>query len=193
MSRKSLFALILVALTMISAPVLAQEPVEETDQAPPAPEAVAAPADTMTFSLSRGTTGAEDELAFQEELAGIAAAGHFDFVYVPSVSRPGAEQGREAVGRGRTNNILRLILGLPMAEEQALEEARKGGSDTRDLEEAVARAVTPQLPPGLDFEALRARLDPASTVVLTCGSPGPMGDVRRVAEGRGMRVEREEW
>jgi len=133
------------------------------------------------------------ELAFQEELAGIAAAGHFDFVYVPSVSRPGDEQGREAVGRGRTNNILRLILGLPMAEERALEEARKGGGDTKDLEEAVAHAVSPQLPPGLDLETLRARFDPPSTVVLTCGSPGPMGDVRQVAESRGMRVEREEW
>lgn len=67
MSRKSLFALILVAVTMISVPVLAQEPVEETDQAPPTPEAVTAPADTVSFRLSRGATGAEDELAFQEE------------------------------------------------------------------------------------------------------------------------------
>jgi ferredoxin-NADP reductase len=133
------------------------------------------------------------ELAFHEDLAGIAAAGHFDFVYVPSVSRPGDEQGREAVGRGRTNNVLRLALGLPMAEARALEEARTHGEVTKDLEEAAARAVAPHLPPGIDLEALRARLDPATTVVLTCGSPGPMGDVRRVAEGRGMRVEREEW
>jgi len=133
------------------------------------------------------------ELAFHRELAGIAAASHFDFVYVPSVSRPGEEQGREAVGRGRANNVLRLALGLPMAEEEALEEARKGGGDTKGLEEAVARAVTPQLPPSVELETLRARLAPASTVVLTCGNPAPMADVRQVAQSRGMRVEREEW
>ena len=133
------------------------------------------------------------ELAFHRELAGIAAANHFDFVYVPSVSRPGEEQGREAVGRGRTNNVLRLALGLPMAEEAALEEARQSGGDTRDLEAAAARAVPPQLPPGVDLAALGARLEPASTVVLTCGNPAPMADVRQVAQSRGMRVEREEW
>ena len=133
------------------------------------------------------------ELAFHEELAGIAAARHLDFVYVPSVSRPGDEQGREAIGRGRANNVLRLALGLPMAERQALEQAREGRADTKELEEAVARAVSPQLPPGIDRGALGARLDPASTVVLTCGNPAAMGDVRQVAESRGMRVEREEW
>ena len=133
------------------------------------------------------------ELAFREELAGIATAGHLDFVYVPSVSRPGDEQGREEVGRGRANNVLRLALGLPMAEEAALEAARGNGEDTTDLEAAVRRAVAPQLPPGLEIPALRARIDPSSTVVLTCGNPAPMADVRQVAEERGMRVEREEW
>jgi ferredoxin-NADP reductase len=133
------------------------------------------------------------ELAFHEELSGVAAARRFDFVYVPSVSRPGEEQGLETVGRGRANNILRLALGLPMAEEQVLEEARAAGDDTRDLEAAVVRAVSPQLPPGIDLGALRARLDPPSTVVLTCGNPAAMADVGRVAEGLGMRLEREEW
>jgi ferredoxin-NADP reductase len=133
------------------------------------------------------------ELAFHEELAAIAAAGHFDFVYVPSVSRPGDEQGSGAFGRGRANNVLRLALGLPMAEEEALEEARRAGRDTETLEAALTRAVAPQLPATVDLAALRARVDPASTVVLTCGNPVAMEDIRRVAKGQGMRVEREEW
>lgn len=133
------------------------------------------------------------ELAFHSELAAVAAAGRFDFVYVPSVSRPGDEQGHEVVGRGRANNVLRLALGLPMAEEQALQEARKAGVDTGDLAAAVARAVTPQLPPGIDLAALRRRIDPGHTVVLTCGNPQGMQDVRQAAEGLGIRVEREEW
>jgi ferredoxin-NADP reductase len=133
------------------------------------------------------------ELAFHDELAAIARAGRFDFAYVPTVSRPGDEQEDPPVGTGRANNVLRMALGLPMAEEAALEEARQGGGDTTDLEAAVARAVTPQLPPQVDPKALRARIDPATTVVLTCGNPAPMADVRRVAESQGLRVEREEW
>ena len=133
------------------------------------------------------------DLAFHEELAGIAAAGRLDFVYVPSVSRPGDEQGHEVVGRGRANNVLRLALDLRMTEEQALEETRNAGADTADLEAVVARAVTPQLPVGVDLTALRRRIDPGSTVVLTCGNPQGMQDVREAAEGLGIRVEREEW
>jgi ferredoxin-NADP reductase len=133
------------------------------------------------------------ELAFHEELAAIAAAGHFDFVYLPTVSRPGDEQGREAIGRGRANNLLRLALGLPMAEEEALEEARTTGRDAEPLEEALTRAVAPQLPPGIELGALQRRLDPASTVALTCGNPQAMQDIRRTAESRGMRVEQEAW
>jgi ferredoxin-NADP reductase len=133
------------------------------------------------------------ELAFHEELAAIAAAGRFDFVYVPTVSRPGDEQGREVIGRGRANNVFRLALGLPMAEEEAREEASRAGRDTAALEDALARAVAPQLPPGIDLAAVQKRLNPASTVVLTCGNPRAMQDVRRAAEGVGIRVEQEEW
>jgi ferredoxin-NADP reductase len=139
------------------------------------------------------TNRTRPELAFHEELAALADAGHFDFVYVPTVSRPGDEQGREAIGRGRANNVLRMVLGLPMAEEETLEEARRAGRDTAALEEALGRAVAPQLPPGIDLAALQGRLNPASTVVLTCGNPRGMQDVRRAAGGLGIRVEQEEW
>jgi ferredoxin-NADP reductase len=133
------------------------------------------------------------ELAFHEELAQIAGARRFDFTYVPSLSRPGHEPGREGVGRGRANNVLRRVLGLPMAEEQALEEARRNGEDTTELEAATARAVTPQLPPDVGLAALRSRMDPDTTVVLMCGNPQAMKDVRRAAESVGLRVEQEEW
>jgi ferredoxin-NADP reductase len=133
------------------------------------------------------------ELAFHAELQGIAAAGHFDFTYVPSVSRPGDEQGREAVGRGRATNVFRRTLGLPMAEEEALEEARRRGEDTSALEEAAARAVAPQLPPHVDPAALRSRMAPDTTVVLMCGNFLAMNDIRRAGESVGLRVEQEEW
>jgi ferredoxin-NADP reductase len=133
------------------------------------------------------------ELAFHRELVEIAAARRFDFTYVPSVSRPGDEQGKETVGRGRANNVFRMALGLPMAEEEALQEAQGGGGAARELEAAAARAVPPHLPRDLDPAALRSRMDPASTVVLMCGNPRAMQDVRRAGERVGLRVEREEW
>ena len=80
-----------------------------------------------------------------------------------------------------------------MAEEEALAEARREGRDTKALEAGAARAVAPHLPPGVDLRALRARLDPETTVVLTCGNAQAMADIRKAAETRGMRVEQEEW
>lgn len=64
MSRKLLFALLLVATTLISLPLLAQEPVQEQEPAetPQPPEE-----DQQKFKLSRGTTSAEDELGFDQE------------------------------------------------------------------------------------------------------------------------------
>jgi ferredoxin-NADP reductase len=132
------------------------------------------------------------ELAFHEELAGIAGARRFDFVYVPSVSRKSAAPD-PAVGEGRAGNLLRYVVGLPTREEEALAEARAAGSDAGAAAGAAERVVPPRLPAGADPGALRARLDPARTVVLTCGNPDAMDDVRRVASRLGARFEREEW
>ena len=46
---------------------------------------------------------------------------------------------------------------------------------------------------GPSREVLRARLDPARTVVLTCGNPSSMSDIKRVADLVGMRFEKEDW
>jgi ferredoxin-NADP reductase len=132
------------------------------------------------------------ELAFHEELAGIAAAGRFDFVYVPAVSRPGAT-GDPALGAGRAGNLLRQVLGLPLREEEALAEARASGIDTATAATALERATRPRLPASVDPGDLRARIDASRTVVLTCGNPDAMDDVRRVSERLGLRFEREEW
>ena len=132
------------------------------------------------------------ELAFHDELSAIAAARRLDFVYLPTVSRPD-EGVSPALGRGRATNVLRHLLGLPIAEEERLEEARATGADTRAAAAALDGAVRPRLPAEADPEALRARLDPQRTVALTCGNPAVMDDVRRVAERASMRLEREEW
>jgi ferredoxin-NADP reductase len=132
------------------------------------------------------------ELSFHEELRAIAVERLFDFAYVPAVSRP-ADGDDAALGRGRATNLLRHVLGLPLREEEELDEARAAGAEAGAAEAALERATRPRLPEGTDPAALRRRIDPARTVVLTCGNPAAMDDVRRVADRTGMRFEREEW
>lgn len=134
------------------------------------------------------------ELAFHEELEAIAAARRFDFLYVASVSRqPAGGAGADGLGRGRANNLLRWIFGLPLKEEQDLTEAAERGVERAPLVTALEKAVRPELPAHVSVEALRERLDPASTVMLTCGNPASMADVQRVAATQGIRFEKEDW
>jgi len=131
------------------------------------------------------------ELAYHEELQGIAAAQRFDFTYIASVSRPsGSEDG---LGDGRANNLLRHVFDLPLKEEEDAKEAEARGDGPKRYADALARAVRPRLPAGASPEGLRARLDPARTVVLTCGNPSSMSDIKRVADLVGMRFEKEDW
>jgi hypothetical protein len=40
---------------------------------------------------------------------------------------------------------------------------------------------------------LRERIDPARTVVLTCGNPNGMADIATIAAQTGMKFEKEDW
>jgi ferredoxin-NADP reductase len=133
------------------------------------------------------------ELAYHEQLSAIEAAGRVDFVYVASVSRPlpGAWGGR--LGVGRANNLLRHLFGLPLKEEEELKLAEASAGDVALARAALARAVKPALPAHLPRETLLERLPPADTVLLTCGNPSSMSDIRIVAEALGIRFEKEDW
>jgi ferredoxin-NADP reductase len=135
-----------------------------------------------------------DELAYHELLLEIEAAGAFDFVYLPSVSRPSPQQRDDpGLAQGRGNNVLRHVLGLPLREEEDLKLAEQSGGDVGLARAAVERAVKPTLPPRLDRRDLLARLEPSQTVLLTCGNPSSMADIRVAAEAVGMRFEKEDW
>jgi ferredoxin-NADP reductase len=129
------------------------------------------------------------ELAYHEALLSIQAAGSFDFTYVPLVSRPGARES-PGLGAGRANNVLRHLLGMPLKEEEDLCSA---GSEGRAARAAVERAVRPRLPDGVESERLLERMTPGETVVLNCGNPASMRDVRTIVERNGMRFEKEDW
>jgi ferredoxin--NADP+ reductase len=135
-----------------------------------------------------------EELGYHRILQDIEAAKRFDFLYLPSVSRPkGGDFADPTLGRGRANNLLRHIIGLPLREEQDLGEAEAEGRDSAPARAALEKVVRPALPGRVSLPVLRQRLDPADTVVLTCGNPSLMADIKLVAEGAGLRFEKEDW
>jgi ferredoxin-NADP reductase len=123
-----------------------------------------------------------EELAHHRAFLEVEQAGRIDFAYVASVSRP-TERDRQdpRLGQGRANNVLRHLLGLPLREEELGDPA------------ALARTTRPTQPAALSADALRARMEPGATVVLTCGNPDSMEDIKRIAERAGFRFEKEDW
>jgi ferredoxin-NADP reductase len=135
-----------------------------------------------------------EELAYHRELMAIEDAARFDFRYVATVSRPtAADREDPRLGTGRANNVLRHVLGFPAREEEELAEAEAAGGDVAAARKALERAVRPSLPPRAPLESVRERLDPATGVILTCGNPSSMADIKRIAERAGIRYEKEDW
>ena len=135
------------------------------------------------------------ELGYHDELRYIEQAGRFDFVYVPSVSRPSKEDYEDpAIGKGRANNLLRFVCGMPIREEQAM-AAVPADEEQRRLraKESLRRTVRPVLPGHISQKSLTDRMDPATTVILTCGNPNLMEDIKYIAETNKIKIEKEDW
>jgi ferredoxin-NADP reductase len=134
------------------------------------------------------------ELDYRADLAAIEAEQRFDFVYLPSVSRPTPEDvANTAIGRGRANNVLRQLFGMPTREEQDIEEARARGADTSALKKTLERTVMPVLPGHIGLPDIQRRVRSPKTVIITCGNPGSMADIQYVAEANQIAFEKEDW
>jgi ferredoxin-NADP reductase len=131
-----------------------------------------------------------EELAYHEQFLAIEAAGRFDFSYLPAISRPRDGQAQD-LGAGRANNILRLLFEMPLREEEDLRLAT--AEDEVAARRALERAVRPRLPEHLRRDRLVERMTSGETVVLSCGNPASMRDVKIIAESNGMRFEKEDW
>lgn len=134
------------------------------------------------------------ELGYHEELEAIEREGKVNFAYVPSVSRPiPRDMDDLSLGKGRANNILRLVFEMSMKEEEEAAGFPPGSPEAAHALKVLSRSVRPSLPGRHTRESLRSRMDPASTVILTCGNPGLMEDTKRIADAAGIRFEKEEW
>lgn len=140
------------------------------------------------------TNRTREELAYHEELSRIEASRAFDFVYIPSVSRPTPRDLSDPnMGLGRANNLLRFIFGMPLKEEEALREVAAAGGDVARARAGLEQAVKPRLPGNVSLAKIDKRFDSSSTVILTCGNPSSMDDIKRVAEANRIHFEKEEW
>jgi ferredoxin-NADP reductase len=149
--------------------------------------------DSVKYTLLH-TNRTYEELAYHEELLDIETAQRFDFAYVASVSRPtGRDVNDPRMGQGRANNLLRHIFGMPLKEEEELEAAIASGEDSSPAKAALARTVKPVLPSHLSRADLMSRIDPSRSVLLTCGNPSSMEDIKHVADSHGIPFEKEDW
>lgn len=153
-------------------------------------------ADAVRYTLFHANR-TPDELAYHGELAAIEAAARFDFVYVPSVSRPRADDPQAArLGAGRANNLMRHVFGMPLREEEdlkAVTDSAGDGAAVAAAQKLLEKGVRPRLPVSVDRARLQERMAPGETVVLSCGNPSSMEDIRRVAELNGLAFEKEDW
>jgi ferredoxin-NADP reductase len=133
------------------------------------------------------------ELVYHDELVAIEKEQRFDFAYVAAVSRPRPGEGLPSAGKGRANNLLRRVFGMPMREEEDVRAAEADGTDAGPARAALAGAVRPELPAAADVARLRERMPAGQTVLLSCGNPAAMEDTRRIAEANGLRFEKEDW
>jgi len=135
-----------------------------------------------------------EELAYHQELLELEASHRCDFVYVASVSRPtDRDVSDPRLGRGRANNLLRSLFGMPMKEEEDVEAVLARGADASHAQAALARAATPALPSHVSRGELLKRCDPSRSVILTCGNPSLMEDIKHVADTLRIRFEKEDW
>lgn len=149
--------------------------------------------DDIQYTLFH-TNRTYEELGYHEQLLFIEAERTFDFVYVPSISRPtDRDHGDATIGKGRANNLLRYVFGMPSKEEHDLKEANARGEDTTHHHKALEKVTRPVLPIHISPGELVSRMDPAKTVILTCGNPSSMADIKFVADSNNIRYEKEDW
>lgn len=149
--------------------------------------------DSVQYTLLH-TNRTYEELAYHQVLLDIEASQRFNFVYVPSVSRPTERDVTDPrMGRGRANNLLRHVFGMPAKEEEEVQAVLARGEDASRAKATLAKAVAPALPSHVSRSELVKRFGSSRSVLLTCGNPSSMEDIKHVADTHRIPFEKEDW
>jgi len=140
------------------------------------------------------TNRTTEELGYHRQLQEIEAARKFDFMYIPTVSRPTQRDiADKRLGIGRANNLLRTIFGMPVKEEEDLQRKVSKGEDNSEAKAALNVVIRPVLPATVSIHSVRQRIDAGNTVILACGNAQAMADIKHVAQANQIRFEKEDW
>lgn len=140
------------------------------------------------------TNRTTEELGYHKQLQEIEAARKFDFMYIPTVSRPTQRDiADKRLGIGRANNLLRVIFGMPLKEEEDLQRNAAKGEDSTEAKAALDVVIPPALPATISIHSVRQRIDAGNTVILACGNTQAMADIKQVAQANQIRFEKEDW
>ena len=135
-----------------------------------------------------------EELAYHQQLLEIEAAKKIDFIYLPSVSRPTDRDHQDPhIGIGRANNVLRHIFSMPLREEVNLQMAQNDGGDVAAAQAVLNKTTRPELPKQFSREEINRRLTSGKAVLLTCGNPSSMADIKEIADSNQINFEKEDW
>jgi hypothetical protein len=67
------------------------------------------------------------------------------------------------------------------------------GEYTAKAKAALDKTTRPTLPKAISRSELQKRFDPPKTVILTCGNPWSMSDIKHVADANHIHFEKEDW
>ncbi len=107
-----------------------------------------------------------DEFGYRQELEGYAAARKdgFDFSFICTSSRPDPARGwTPATGRGRVNEVVRVLFDQPLPEGRSA-----------------------ALPEGVSKEQLRELVRAEDTAFMACGNPGMIEDLKEPVHALGI-------
>ncbi len=82
---------------------------------------------------------------------------------------------------------------MPSKEEQDVQQAMAQGAAITKAQRSLEKMTKPLLPLHLTNNKLLERMDSQKTIILMCGNPMVMEDIKHIADTNKMRFEKEEW
>jgi hypothetical protein len=82
---------------------------------------------------------------------------------------------------------------MPLKEEVDLQIAQTNQGDVAAAQKALDKTTRPELPKQFSRDEIHRRLTNGKAVLLTCGNPNSMADIKVVSDSNEIRFEKEDW
>jgi hypothetical protein len=82
---------------------------------------------------------------------------------------------------------------MSLKEEEVLSEAIARQEDVQGAKAALDKTAHSVFPQHASRNQLQDRFNPSYTVILSCGNPSSMADIKAIADANQIRFEKEDW